>query len=77
MKNNFYASALKIVDPFLEDIYILEIYLFKIWIFYGTMVLLAIVLYKRVWTIIILMGDTFIFLTVIQMLSFIFIKHLK
>ena len=66
MKNNFYASALKIVDPFLEDIYILEIYLFKIWIFYETMVLLAVILYKSLWKTIILMGDTFIFLTVLQ-----------
>ena len=66
MENNFYASALKIIDPFLEDIYILEIYLFKIWIFYETMVLLAVILYKSLWKTIILMGDTFIFLTVIQ-----------
>ena len=66
MKNNFYASALKIIDPFLEDIYILEIYLFKIWIFYETMVLLGVILYKSLWKTIILMGDTFIFLTVIQ-----------
>ena len=66
MENNFYASALKIIDPFLEDIYILEIYLFKIWIFYETMVLLAVILYKSLWKTIILMGDTFIFLTVLQ-----------
>ena len=66
MENNFYASALKIIDPFLEDIYILEIYLFKIWIFYETMVLLAVILYKSLWKTIILMGDTLIFLTVLQ-----------
>ena len=66
MENNFYASALKIIDPFLEDIYILEIYLFKIWISYETMVLLAVILYKSLWKTIILMGDTFIFLTVLQ-----------
>ena len=66
MKNNFDASALKIIGPFLEDIYILEIYLFKIWIFYETMVLLAVILYKSLWKTIILMGDTFIFLTVLQ-----------
>ena len=66
MKNNFYASPLKIIGPFLEDIYILGIYLFKIWIFYETMVLLAIILYKSLWKTIILMGDTFIFLTVLQ-----------
>ena len=66
MENNFYASALKIIDPFLEDIYILEIYLFKIWIFYETMLLLAVILYKSLWKTIILMGDTFIFLTVLQ-----------
>ena len=66
MKNNFYASALKIIGPFLEDIYILEIYLFKIWIFYETMVLLAVILYKSLWKTIILMGDTFIFLAVLQ-----------
>ena len=66
MENNFYASALKIIDPFLEDIYILEIYLFKIWIFYETMVLLGVILYKSLWKTIILMGDTFIFLTVLQ-----------
>ena len=66
MENNFYASALKIIDPFLEDIYILEIYLFKIWIFYETMVLLAVTLYKSLWKTIILMGDTFIFLAVLQ-----------
>ena len=66
MENNFYASALKIIDPFLEDIYILEIYLFKIWIFYETMVLLAVILYKSLWKTIILMGETFIFLTVLQ-----------